>query len=229
MEGKHNAVSMSFDSEQARKEMEEKRAHSEENKLLLEQMHLAVGCEEMDRIVTYIIVPVFLVLVHKIREEDGRAEVVAFDAENPVYPGEMCEIGMKFRCGDRDEPCKIEFVADPYSHTFLIEIRTPNGDLYEDSWPYARVIPRHLEELIVNFMNTHFPKISYEPQIEDFDQYDINLEGPFKVEMEEECGKVTDLAHTETLEEAIKMGASLTNMFKGKPLTISDKNGKIVC
>ena len=208
--------------------LEEKRAKKEADKLIRDRMNLAIGCEEMTRIVKDFLVPEFLSVVHIMLKAGHRAEVVAFDAENPIYPDEMCEIGIKFRCGDRDAPCKIEFLADPNSFEFSLQTRTPTGKEYSDTWSFATVIPKNLRKLILAFLNQYFPNTGYQPKFNDFDQFDGNLQGPFTVEIEED-GKQSEVAKTTTMEEAIKMGISFSKMFKGKPLHIVDKHGKIVC
>ena len=189
---------------------------------------MAISCEEMTRIVKDILVPEFLSVVHIMLAAGYRAEVVAYDAENPIYPDEMCEIGMKFRCGDRDAPCKIEFIADPNTFEFTLNTRTPKGKEYSDTWTFQSVIPKNLRRLILAFLNQYFQNTGYEPEFNDFDQFDENLQGPFTIEMEED-GKQSEVAKTETMEEAIKMGISFSKMFKGKPLYIVDTHGKIIC
>lgn len=211
------------------KDLEEKRLKKEAYKLIRNRMNLAVGCEEMTRIVKDILVPEFLSLVHTMLKAGYRAEVVAFDAENPIYIDEMCEIGMKFRCGDRDTPCKIEFIADPSTFEFAISIRDPEGKETNLTWSFSATIPRNLRKLVLKFIDEHFLDTGYKPKFNDFDQFDENLEGPFTIEIEEKEGKRSEVAKIETMEEAIKMGISFAKMFKGKPLYIVDKQGDIVC
>ena len=197
--------------------MEAKREAAERDKRIRERMTLAVGCEEMTRIVGEILVPEFLSVVHTMRKAGYRAEVVAYDAENPVYLGEMCDIGVKFRCGDRNAPCKIEFIADPNTFTFTLSIRDPDSKESSDTWSFASVIPRNIRNLIEDFLEEHFLETGYKKKINLFDQYDEGLTGPFKVNIEED-GETSEVASTDTMEEAIKMGASFSKMFKGKPL-----------
>jgi len=191
-------------------------------------MALAVGCEEMTRIVNDILVPEFLSLTHTLRKSGHRAEVVAYDAENPVYLGEMCDIGIKFRCGVRDDPCKIEFIADPNDFVFNATIRIPSSEEITQTWKFSAVIPRNLRVIIADFMETHFPEVEYTPKTSDFDQHDASLKGPFTVETEEE-GRPSEVAKTESMQEAISMAASMIKMFEGKPLHIVDSEGNIVC
>jgi len=83
---------ISFNPEKAREEIERDREAAKANKAVLENMRLATGCTEMSRIVGDILVPEFLSAVHAMRKSGHRAEVVAFDAENPVYTEEMVDI-----------------------------------------------------------------------------------------------------------------------------------------
>ena len=223
-----NTTSISFDPEQAKRELEEKQKASKLDVAIRERMSLAVGCEEMTRIVSELLIPEFLNVVHIMRESGYRSEVVAYDAVNPVYEDEMCDAGMKFRCGDRDSPCKIEFIADPNEFVFNISIRNPDGTEDTESWPFAKVIPRNIRKLIKDFLGEHFRNSDYDLNPNDYDQFDEKLEGPFKIKTEEN-GEVSEIASTETMEEAIKMGASFITMFKGKPLFIVDRHGETVC
>lgn len=219
---------ISFSPDEARQELENARAAKEADRVIREHMKLYVACEEMARITDSFLIPDFLELVHLMHQADIAAEVVAIEAENPLEPGAICSLGVKFRCGDQDAPCKIEFMADPHEGEFILTVRNPAEKVTEESWPYASVIPRNVRKLIVQFVEDHFPLVKYEPNFNSFDQFDLDLVGPFKVEMEDE-GKVSEIASTATMEEAIKMGASFTKMFKDKPLHIVDSTGTVVC
>jgi len=214
--------------EDALAELEAKKAAAEYDKAVRERMAMAVACDEMTRIVNDILVPEFLNVTHAMRKVGYRAEVVAFDAESPVYLGEMCDIGVKFRCGDRDEPCKFEWIADPAEFVFNLTIRDPLGDTHHHEIPFHAVIPRTIRKMIGDFLDQHFIESGYSPAFNDFDQFEEGFEGPFRIQMEED-GEVSDIATTDTIEEAIKMGATFSSMFKGKALTIVDKEGLTVC
>jgi len=228
MEEKKPVQPISFNPDEARREMEEKRIQAEADKLIRERMKLAVGCEEMTRIVSDILVPEFLSLVHTMRKAGYRSEIVSYDAENPIYEDEMCDIGMKFRCGDREAPCKIEFIADPHDFVFNIVVRDPTGEETNHTWSFQSTIPKQIRVLILDFIDNHFLETGYKPKFNDFDEQDECLEGPFKVQIEED-GETSEVASTKTMEEAIKMGASFSKMFKGKPMHIVDKEGVVVC
>lgn len=228
MEENKNIHQESFKPDQARKDIEDANALKAENKLILDNMKLDYGCEHMDRIVEDLILPEYVDLVYLLNDNDVIAEIVTLDTEHPHQEDVLCNIGIKFRCGDNISPCKIEFMADPNEYVFNLVIRNPAGEVSYETWPFFATIPlkirKHLQDFITNF----FPEIPYEPEINDFNQYDQNLEGPFKIEMEED-GKKSALATVDTLEEAIKMGGSFSKMFKNQILHILDNEDNIIC
>jgi len=191
-------------------------------------MNLMVACDEMSRIVKDILVPEYLQVTHTVIKAGYLAEVVAYDSDHPVYPNEMVDLGVKFRCGEREEPCKFEYIGNPEEFCFDLTIRNPNGEITQLKLPFHTVIPRTIRKMIGAFLEEYFIDTKYVAKIDSFDQYDQGFEGPFRVQMEED-GTISDIATTDTMEEAYKMGATFSSMFKGKPLTIVDKDGSTVC
>lgn len=228
MAEKPNNNPTSFKPKQALEDLEKKKALKEENKLILDKMNLDYGCEHMHRIVEDFLLPEYLELVYLLNSKEITAEIVTLDTQHPHQEDVFCNIGAKFRCGDRVAPCKMEFMADPNEYVFNLTIRDPHGEITHEVWPFCSTIPVKIRKRISAFITKYFPEIPYKPETNDFDQYDENLEGPFKIEMDEE-GNKSALATVDTIEEAIKMGASFTKMFKNQPLHILDNEGNIIC
>lgn len=226
-ENKHNNQA-SFKPDQARKDLEEANALKAENKLILDNRNLDYGCEHMHRIVEDLLLPEYIDLVYLLNDNNVAAEIVTLDTEHPHQEDVLCNIGIKFRCGDSVAPCKIEFMADPNEYVFNLTIRDPNGVISHETWPYFSTIPLKIRKHLQDFITEFFPQIPYKPVINDFNQYDQDLEGPFKIEMEED-GKKSALATVDTLAEAIKMGISFSKMFKNQVLHILDKEDNIIC
>lgn len=202
--------------------------NSLKDKEIRRMMALSIACDEMTRIVSQIILPEFNTAYDAVKVTGIPLDMVSYDAESPVHEGEMCELGIKFRCGDKQLPCKIEYIGLPEDFEFSIIIRTPDGESTEKIVSFQEVIPRNIRQLLTNFFSEHFPKVEYKPEINDFDQYEGTNEGPYKVQMDED-GKRSDIATTKTFKEAIKMGATMSKAFKNKTLIITDKEGELVC
>jgi len=225
----HNAVSMANSSRQQMKaEAKLKKAKAAKEKEIREKMDLATACDDMSRIVRDIMIPEFMNITHIMIKSGYTAEVVAYDAPHPIYPDEMTDLGVKFRCGNREDPCKFEYIGNPEDFEFNLTVRDPNGRITKHKLSFQSLIPRNIRTMVGEFLDEHFLDSGYTPIYHDYDRYEQGYEGPFRIQMDDN-GKISDIATTDTMEEAIKMGATFTSMFKGKPLSIVDKEGLTVC
>lgn len=202
----------------------------ENNDIILERQNLQLGCDEMQRITDDIIVPVFVKAAKALKRADHHVEVVLMDCESPI-DGSLYNVGVRCRIGvDKESAHRISIIADPSQFDFTYEA-TDNLGITADShvFAYHEVIPYQLETRIESFLKKFFPDVEYAVNMDEIDRKTASYKPPFRVQYDEE-GVVSDVASTQTIAEAIKMGATFAHMFKSEDkITIIDENGDILC
>lgn len=202
----------------------------DDNDIILERQNLQLGCDEMQRITDDIIVPVFVKAAKALKRSDHHVEVVLMDCESPI-DGTLYNVGVRCRIGvNKESAHRISIIADPSQFDFTFEALDNLGTTeIKHVFSYHEVIPYQLEIRLEEFFKKHFPEVSYTVEMDEIDRKTAAYKPPFRVQYDEE-GIVSDVASTQTIAEAIKMGSTFAHMFKKEDkITIVDENGVVLC
>lgn len=209
-------------------EVDEKRRAKEINQAIIAKQKLLDGCLEMDRITREIISPTILHAATLVDQLEILMEVIELETESPLDL-RIYALGMRFRFGDKKLPTKIAFEADPEAHTFRLQLRVLEADEVDEIIPFHAVTPPKVQSILKSVFTEALPDVAYEPTVLE-DKFDPSaFQAPFRVQMEDK-GKTSDIATTDTLEEAIKMGSTFSSIYKkNNTLCILDAKDQVIC
>ncbi len=209
-------------------EVDEKRHAKEQNQLILNRQKLRDGCLDMDRITRDILSPEILSAATLVKSNNTPLEVIELETESPLDQ-EIYLLGMRLRFGNKELPTKVAFEGDPETHIFHLFTRIHEEDEQEELIPFHELIPSRIHEVLTRVFKEVLPKLNYRPKvIPDIFSTD-SFKAPYRVLMEEE-GETANIATTETLKEAIKMGSTFSSIYKkNDTLRIVDAKETLVC
>ena len=210
-----------------RAEVDEKRLAKEQNQLILNRQRLRDGCLDMDRITRDILSPEILSAATLMKSNGTPLEVIELETESPLDQ-EIYLLGMRLRFGNKELPTKVSFEADPETHIFHLYTRVHEEEA-EELIAFHELIPSHIHEILTRVFREVLPDLNYQPKvIPDIFSTD-SFKAPYRVLMEEE-GETANIATTETLKEAIKMGSTFSSIYKkNDTLRIVDADESLVC
>lgn len=209
--------------EEIQQQIEAKRKAKEENEFILEKQKIQLGCDEMQRITDDIIVPSFLKAAKAIKKIEHQIEVVLMDCESPIDQ-KLYNVGARCSIG---ESSKFMLIADPSAFDFTFT--RINADESEDETilHFHEVIPQTIEGIIQSFLKVNLPEVAFTASSAPGENQTFTP--PFRVQYDDK-GSISDVASTDTVAEAIKMGATFAQMFKKEDaITIIDAKDNILC
>lgn len=207
---------------------ESQTSNNQENESIWERQNFMLGCYEMERITDDILVPVFLKVAKSIKAANIPMDIILMDCESPL-DGELYNVGVRLSYTHEEKECEISMVADPSDFTFTLQFEGSTEEPLSKELQYHEAIPRLIEAELKNFITEHLSGVSYAPELEKSDQAFEKFVAPFRVQYDDH-GSVSDVATTQTLEEAARMGGTFAKMFKKEDaITIIDANDAVVC
>jgi len=208
-------------------EVDEKRKAKERNKAVLDRQKLRDGCLEMDRITRDILSPEILSAATLVRALNIPLEVIELETESPLDQ-QIYLLGMRLRFGDKTLPTKIAFEANPETHIFHLYLRVPEKEEVEELIPFHKVIPQLVHKTLKQIFDTTLPSLPYQPKLIEDKFSAMSFKAPFRIQMQEH-GKTSEIASTDTLEEAVKMGSTFSSIYKNDTLCIIDAKDQTIC
>lgn len=200
------------------------------NDQIIEEQNFILGCDEMERITDDIIVPVILNAAQSVRDSGKKIDVVLMDCESPI--DEMLyNCGIRFVIGDSSDSTNLTIIADPSSFFFTLTVTGTAEESHEieEEIPFYELTPRWLTLKVNDYLAKHAPDCSYSTALADFDASFEQLTPPFTVRFDD-GNSISDVAKTESLKEAIKMGGTFAQMFKDESkVSIIDSKDTTIC
>lgn len=212
--------------EDVQQRIEAARLAKEQNDSILEKQKIQLGCDEMQRITDDIIVPTLLEAAKSVKAADKEVEVILLDCESPLDQ-KLYNLGAKCIVGPSDASSQFALVADPSTFDFAISQTAADGTITESALQFHEVTPFAIEKKIAAFIATELSDDIFKPSSDPTAGNDLTP--PFRVQYDDN-GNISDVAVTDTVEEALKMGATFAQMFKKEEaITILDSDGNILC
>lgn len=202
------------------------------NELIIEEQNFILGCDEMERITDDIIVPTIVKAAEAVYESGKKIDVVLMDCESP-FDSLLYNCGVRFAVSEDENPPTLSIVGDPSSFLFTLSLQhaSDNQDdtSTEEEVPFYELTPRWLSSKISQFIAKLSPKVDYDPRPAAYDLAFDKLVPPFTVRFDDGTS-VSDVAKTQTLKEAAKMGATFAEMFKDQDkVSIVDSSETTIC
>jgi hypothetical protein len=199
-----------------------------EDEGIWERQNFTIGCYEMERITDDILVPVFLRLANAIKGSGLPVDIILMDCESPL-DGELYNVGVRLTFTHNEQECEMSMVADPSDFTFTLQSAGLGPDPLSVELQYHETIPRMIESELKKYLSEYLPSVTYTIDVEESDQAFEKFIAPFRVQYNDH-GNISDVATTQTLQEAARMGGTFAKMFKKEEaISIIDANDIIVC
>ena len=200
----------------------------QEDERIWEKQNFMLGCFEMERITDDILVPIFQRFGKSLNTKGIAIDIVLMDCESPI-DGELYNVGVRLSFTHKEKDYELSMVADPSDFSFTLQLEGVDDEPLTAEYQFHEAIPRLIESEIKKQTEKHFPFLDYSTPQETSDQNFENFEPPFRVQYDDH-GNVSDVATTQTLAEAAKMGGTFAKMFKTEEaITIIDANDQLVC
>ena len=191
------------------------------------RQNFIVGCAEMERITDDIIVPVFSEFAKCALGCDIPMDVTLLDYQSPLDQI-LYNVGVRMDFQYDDKEVCISLIADPSDFSFSFEVHGLDEEVTE-ALPFHSVIPFELHSSLRDLSKAYFSKIQYVSRMLEPDEFDTSFVPPFRVQYDDN-GNVSDVATSQTLNEAANMGSTFAKMFKKEEaITIIDSKDTIAC
>ena len=191
------------------------------------RQNFVLGCDEMERITDDIIVPVFSDLAKTLKKNGLTVDIILMDCESPLDE-QLYNVGVRVDFEYNDKAIEINIVADPSDFTFSLSIDGLDSEIAHEL-KFHEVVPFTLQKELKNYLEEHFPEVEYTFPIESSDEAFEKYAAPYRVQYDDD-GNVSDVATTQTLNEAANMGSTFAKMFKKEDaITVIDASDAVIC
>lgn len=191
------------------------------------RQNFVVGCTEMERITDDIIVPVFAEFAKCALGCDIQLDLTLLDFESPL-DNQLYNVGVRMDFEYAGKETCISLIADPSDFSFGFDVQGLE-EAVSESLPFHSVVPHEIHMALKELCEAYFSKIKYVSQMLEPDTFDSNFVPPFRVQYDDN-GNVSDVATTQTLNEAANMGSTFAKMFKKEEaITIIDSKDTVAC
>lgn len=199
-----------------------------ENESIWERQNFMLGCFEMERITDDVLVPTFLRLANAMKGGKLPVDIILMDCESPL-DGELYNVGVRLSFTYEEKEYEVSMVADPSDLTFTLQFDQGSNEALSHTFQYHETIPRTIEAELKKHLTQNHSAIAYELDMEESDQAFEKFTPPFRVQYNDH-GTISDVATTQTIEEAAHMGSTFAKMFKKEEaIVVIDANDTLIC